>query len=173
MAEFSRKIINLGPKNIINRITSKREQYDTNLEELIDPEQDYNRFQTHGLQLLKPELLYDKGYFENTTQFYRNSYETTIQCIKDQVKVLNIISKEGEHNLKQRNFKFIHLGIIVVGVKGLMRKDLGCKVLITLFDERIKDITKSMIASTEIDMNNNRRIIYFSPDFLLTIKDFS
>ena len=78
MAEFSRKIINLGPKNIINRITSKREQYDTNLEELIDPEQDYNRSISNSWDTLKPELLYNKVYFENTTQFYRNNYETTI-----------------------------------------------------------------------------------------------
>lgn len=30
-----------------------------------------------------------------------------------------------------------------------------------------------MIASTEVDMNNNNGIIYCNPDFLLTVKDFS
>lgn len=53
-----------------------------------------------------------------------------------------------------------------------MRKKLGTKALITLYDSRWTNIARGMIASIEVDMSNNSGIFYCSTDFLTTIKDF-
>lgn len=54
----------------------------------------------------------------------------------------------------------------------MTRKNLGCKTLVTLYDTRWNDIGRAMIASIEVDMNNNSGILYCSPDFMMSIKDF-
>ena len=41
-----------------------------------------------------------------------------------------------------------------------------------LFFSSVSNIAKGMIANTEIDLNNNKGIIYSTLDFLLTIKEF-
>lgn len=66
----------------------------------------------------------------------------------------------------------MHMGLIVLGIKGVTRKNLGAKVLIVLYDDRWSDLKKSIIGLTEVDMTNNGGIFYISPDFLINIKEF-
>ncbi|KAG5608537.1 hypothetical protein H5410_019818 [Solanum commersonii] len=64
------------------------------------------------------------------------------------------------------------MGLIVVGLKGLTRKNLGTKVLIVIYDDRWSDLRKSIIGLTEVDMTNNGGIFYISPDFMINLREF-
>ena len=67
----------------------------------------------------------------------------------------------------------MHLGLIVVRIKGLTRPGLGTKVLITLLDKRWTDVKKALIATIEVDMTTNRGLFYCSPDYQITISDLN
>ena len=49
------------------------------------------------------------------------------------------------------------------------RKELGTKVLITIYDDKWGDMKKATIAIIEDNMTNNLGLFYYSPNFLMTI----
>ena len=68
--------------------------------------------------------------------------------------------------------KLVHLGLTVIGVKGLVRKNLGTKVLISLLDNKWRASAKNaLIAVIEVDMSENKGIFYCSPNFSVSVKD--
>lgn len=56
-----------------------------------------------------------------------------------------------------------HLGLFVIGVKALVRKDTGTKALMVLFDDIWSNIKKAIISSTEVELNRNIRLFYIAP----------
>ena len=65
------------------------------------------------------------GCFENKSGLYRISRE---------------VSKQIENRLKYTGYKYIHQGMYIIGIKGITRKKLGTKVLITLLDKRWESV---------------------------------
>ena len=66
----------------------------------------------------------------------------------------------------------MHFGLIVIGVKGLVRKNLGTKVLISFLDNGWRTNAKNaLIAAIKVDRSENKGIFYCSPDFSVSIKD--
>jgi len=61
------------------------------------------------------------------------------------------------------------MGLIVIGLKGLTRKNLGTKVLVVVYDDRWSDQKKFILGLTEVDMTNNGGIFYISPDFMINV----
>jgi len=55
----------------------------------------------------------------------------------------------------------------IIGIKGMTRKKLGTKVLITLLDKRWESINKAAL-----DMNENMLITYIAPDLMMPVKEF-
>ena len=47
---------------------------------------------------------------------------------------IRLISKESSRKIRQNGKKLLHLGLIVIGIKGLVRKGLGTKVLLAFLD---------------------------------------
>lgn len=89
-------------------------------------------------------------------------------------EVISLMSRQSASDLQsRRNHRYIHLGLIVLGVRGLSRKGLGGKVLLVLVDTRIKESTKdAIIGMIEVDMNNNFGLAYIAPNYFMTLKDF-
>ena len=48
---------------------------------------------------------------------------------------------------------------------------MGTKKLIHIYDDSWTEMGKTMIASMEIDMNNNIGIVYCMRDFMMSLKD--
>ena len=71
----------------------------------------------------------------------------------------------------KKSYHFCHLGLITIAIKGLRRKGLGTKTLVHIYDDSWTDMGKEIIASSEIDMNDNIGIIYCMPDFMMSLKD--
>jgi hypothetical protein len=60
----------------------------------------------------------------------------------------------------------------IIGIKGMTRKKLGTKVLVTLLDKRWDTINKAALGFLEGDMNENILITYIAPDLMMLIQEF-
>jgi hypothetical protein len=92
------------------------------------------------------------GIFESRNELYRISREVELSVLNDPVD-LRIVSKEFKNSLRYAGYKYIHQGMYIVGIKGMTRKKLGTKVLVTLLDKRWDTINKSALGFLEGDMN--------------------
>ena len=67
----------------------------------------------------------------------------------------------------------VYLGKIVIGIKGLARKQLGTKTLIVILDNKWKrDVIKAVIAQIEVDKNKNKGIFLLCTKFSIKYKRF-
>ena len=67
------------------------------------------------------------------TQLLRINREEEILVTTEPIN-LALISKKITRKIKQSGKKLLHLILIVIAIKGLVRKHLGTKVLISLSD---------------------------------------
>ena len=109
------------------------------------------------------------GMFESKSGLYRISREVELSVLTHPVD-LRIVSKNIENDLKYCGYKYIHQGMYIIGIKGMTRKKLGSKVLITLLDRRWESVDKAALGFVEGDMNENRLITYIAPDLMMPIK---
>ena len=123
------------PLTIKHRLSCSTADDINNLEEVIDLERDLERYQKDTLRKIKPQQVYHMGMFESRSNLYRISREVELSVLTHPVD-LRIVSKNIEGELKYCGYKYIHQGMYIIGVKGMTRKKLGTKVLITLLDKR-------------------------------------
>jgi hypothetical protein len=57
----------------------------------------------------------------------------------------------------------------IIGIKGMTRKKLGTKVLVTLLDKRWDTINKASLGFLEGDMNENILITYIALDLIMSV----
>jgi len=141
------------------------------LEEVINLERDLERYQKDTLRKIRPQQIYQMGWFENKNGLYRISREVELSVLTEPV-LLRIVSKQFENALKYSGYKYIHQGMYIIGIKGMTRKKLGTKVLITLLDKRWDSINKAALGFLEGDMNENMLITYIAPDLIMPVKEF-
>ena len=159
------------PLSMRHRLSCSKADDIDNLEEVIDLERDLERYQKDTLRKIKPQHVYHMGIFESRSSLYRISREVELSVLTHPVD-LRIVSKNIEGELKYCGYKYIHQGMYIIGVKGMTRKKLGAKVLITLLDKRWGSIDKASLGFMEGDMNENRLITYIAPDLMMPVKEF-
>ena len=69
------------------------------LEEVIDLERDLERYQKDTLRKIRPQQIYQMGWFENKNRLYRISREVELSVVTEPV-LLRIVSKQFENALK-------------------------------------------------------------------------
>ena len=158
------------PLAIKHRLSCTADDIDS-IEEVIDIQRDLERYQKDTLRKIKPQQVYHMGMFESKSGLYRISREVELSVLTQPVD-LRVVSKNIENELKYCGYKYIHQGMYIIGVKGMTRKKLGAKVLITLLDRRWETIHKAALGFLEGDMNENRLITYIAPDLMMPVKEF-
>jgi len=158
------------PLAIKHRLSCTADDIDS-IEEVIDIQRDLERYQKDTLRKIKPQQVYHMGMFESKSGLYRISREVELSVLTQPVD-LRVVSKNIENELKYCGYKYIHQGMYIIGVKGMTRKKLGAKVLITLLDRRWETIDKAALGFLEGDMNENRLITYIAPDLMMPVKEF-
>jgi hypothetical protein len=106
------------------------------------------------------------GKFESRSGLFRISREVELSVLNELVD-LKIVSKQFENSLRYVGYKYIHQGMYIIGIKGMTRKKLGTKVLVTLLDKRWDTINKAALGFLEGDMNKNNLITYIAPDLMM------
>lgn len=83
------------------------------------------------------------GTFAIKTGFYKHNRKVTISsCGNDTVNV-NLISSDAGKELKREEYNLMHLGMITIGVKSMVRKHIGAKVMICIYDDRWQDPSRA------------------------------
>jgi hypothetical protein len=129
----------IKPLTLMDRLKGKSEDID-NLQEVIDLDRDMERYQKDTLRKLKPQQVYQmsifksRSIFESRSGLYRISREVELSVLNEPVN-LKIISKKFENSWRYAGYKYIHQRMYIIGIKGMRRKKLGTKVLVTLLDK--------------------------------------
>lgn len=142
------------PLAMKHRLSCKADDIDS-IEEVIYIQRDLER--------------YHMGMFESKSGLYRISREVELSVLMQPVD-LRVVSKNIENELKYCGYKYIHQGMYIIGVKGMKRKKLGVKVLITLLDKRWETVDKETLGFLEGDMNENSIITYIAPYLIMLLK---
>jgi hypothetical protein len=120
----------IKPLTLIDRLKGKSEDID-NLEEVIDLDKDMERYKKDTLRELKLQQVCQMSIFESRSGLYRISREVELSVLNDPVDLI-IVSQQFENSLRYVGYKYIHQGMYIIGIKGMTRKKLGTKVLVTL-----------------------------------------
>ena len=67
----------------------------------------------------------------------------------------------------------MHLGVILIGIIGLHRKEIGALVNINLLDTINNSIGQALLASAKVNMNLNYTVIGCIPQFCIHIREFT
>ena len=135
----------------IQRFTFKTKKHTNRSEMLLTPEQQADKVRNHNIQLVLGEQLYRHGMFDFQNKIYEHYDEVEICCPYDDTQVvLDLITKESHTKLLQSGFTVIHLGLFLIGIIGMHRKELGTKVMASLVDTRhMKFMSKAVIGIKE------------------------
>ena len=66
----------------------------------------------------------------------------------------------------------MHLGIILIGIIWLHRKEIGALININLLDTRNNTVERALLASAKVNMNQNYAIIGCILQFCIDLKEF-
>ncbi|PON45172.1 hypothetical protein PanWU01x14_261170 [Parasponia andersonii] len=110
--------------NIMNRPSSSANSY--RLEEVVDVDRDMQIFSDRQLNTLSPRTLYNQGRLSLGTLF-RHHREEAISLRTGRELRLNLITTEAAEALRRQGRQYVHLGLIVLGIRGLTRQRIGCK----------------------------------------------
>ena len=87
---------------------------------------------------------------------------------------LDLVSPETKHKLlKNKTDKYMHLGIILIGIIGLHLKEIGTLININLLVTRNNTVGRALLVSTEVNMNQNYAITGCIPQFSIDLKEFT
>ncbi|KAK3009874.1 hypothetical protein RJ639_011218 [Escallonia herrerae] len=141
------------------------------LVEVIDIDQDLENFKQKSLKKFNPQVLYKNSGWTQNSMLIQKISERSIQCGDKDHVILDLMNKDSINQIRKKNYDYTHLGLIIIGIKGMTRSDLGTHVLITPFDSRLTDQKKSILALMDADMNKNVGLFYFAPNFFMPTKD--
>lgn len=157
----------------LRRGSSSNNTASQELEDIIDVENNLELFSNRQLNNLNPTILYRTNRLFSSNSIYRHQRTEALHLPSGREERLTLISPTSVNQLLQRQHNYIHLGMIVIGIRGLTRKQNGGKVFLILYDDRFPNPKQAIIGLIECDMNNNMGIVYISPNFSMLIKDFS
>lgn len=103
---------------------------------------------------------------------YQHYFDQRIRVVEENDKMnLNFCNLQSYEVLQREGLDHIHLGLLMVRVYALHRRDAGTLALVVLRDTRWTD-DNSIIGTTEIDLSTRTQLVYFVPDMMLSIHDF-
>ena len=161
--------------NFLNKILNRRpgssNQQIVQLEEEIDLDRNINLYNQHQLDILNPKTLYQTGMLNVNTVLIRSSREESLRVL-DKTVTIDLFSPETIQKIKQSGKHFAHIGLVIIGIKALGRKDLGTKLLALLLDKSWKsNLKKAIFSGMEVDLSKNTALFYCTPGILKDIKD--
>ena len=161
----------MGRSSLLGKLLARKKKLETTLEEVIDVERDLEIYTNHQISLLNPQVLYKTPIISFNTQLLRINREEELLVTTDPVNI-RLISKKSIRKIRQSGKRLLHLGLTVIEIKGLVRRNLGTQVLIAFLDNGWRtNAMNALIATIKVDMNDNRGIFYCSPDFSVSTRD--
>ncbi|ACV74337.1 putative polyprotein [Pelargonium vein banding virus] len=141
------------------------------LESELDPEAEIQLSQRRRANMVPAEVLYEEGWSSTRLhRVYQHYSEERILSTGEQVE-LPFVTRRSYERLQRTGYQQIHLGLVLIRVHTLHRRDAGVKALVVFRDTRWRD-DRSIIGSMEIDLSIGTQLAYIAPDMMMSIHDF-
>ncbi|KAG6484144.1 hypothetical protein ZIOFF_060939 [Zingiber officinale] len=140
------------------------------LESQLNPEAELELSQRQRASLVPAETLYSVNWSEPRHRVYQHYSETRILVTGGQQN-LPLINQESYSILRAEGMQLIHLGLVMIRIHALHRRNAGVNALVVLRDTRWRD-DRSIIGTMEVDLSGGTQLVYIAPNMLLSIDDF-
>ncbi|KAG6477908.1 hypothetical protein ZIOFF_061340 [Zingiber officinale] len=140
------------------------------LECQLNPEAELELSQRQRASLVPAETLYSTNWSEPRHRVYHHYSETRILVTGGQQN-LPLINQESYSILRQEGMQLIHLGLVMIRVHALHRRNAGVNALVVLRDTRWRD-DRSIIGTMEVDLFGGTQLVYIAPNILISVEDF-
>ncbi|XP_074570356.1 uncharacterized protein LOC141826935 [Curcuma longa] len=140
------------------------------LESQLNPDAELELSQRRRASLVPAETLYSINWTEPRHRVYQH-YSEVRMLVTDSQQNLPLINQESYNRLRREGMQIIHLGLVMIRVHALHRRNAGTNALIVLRDTRWRD-DRSIIGTMEIDLSGGTQLVYIAPNILISIEDF-
>ncbi|KAH9714172.1 hypothetical protein KPL71_020570 [Citrus sinensis] len=100
-----------------------------------------------------PKISKEKIYKTKKLDFLKNDYVIKTEerdiTLSEPFETIHLFSEKSLKNLKEKNFNYIHIGLIQVGIKPLTKEGLDTSILVVLRDGRFISFDDSLLSSIE------------------------
>ena len=155
MANWLRKAISLGsPNNIIQSSE-------------VHIEKNFSNWEIPKENLTK---IYHIGITDFKTAFSIKTHEET-RSIQKESETMHLLSESSIKAYLKHRFRFIHFGLVQIGIKPLVHKGVDCPIFLALRDDRLNNYKDSVLAMIQTNICNGP--IYFNcfPNFTVDLQD--
>ncbi|KAJ3706170.1 hypothetical protein LUZ61_009875 [Rhynchospora tenuis] len=153
------------------RLPGRSRSYNRTLESQMSPDAELNISQYRRAQQVQAETLYRTGWSENQHRVYQHYSDERVLVTEGQQIELPFITEGSFQTLLQEGLQHLHIGMIMVRLYTLHRRNAGVNALVLLRDTRWGD-SRAVISSMEIDLSSGTQLAYTAPDITLSIHDF-
>lgn len=104
----------------MQRLLRKGPDNEIRLETIIDVDKQIEGFRNNKLELINPNLLYGKNTIFSKSLLYQHYREESICVVNESdSEFLDLLNEQSYKKLAKEKLCRIHLGLIVIGIKGL------------------------------------------------------
>ncbi|KAJ3688186.1 hypothetical protein LUZ61_017350 [Rhynchospora tenuis] len=153
------------------RLPGRSGRYQRSLESQMNPDAELSISQYRRAQQVPAETLYQAGWSESRHRVYQHYSDERVLVTDGQQVELPFISDESFNRLSQEGLQHLHIGLIMVRLYTLHRRNAGVNALVLLRDTRWRD-DRAIISSMEIDLTSGTQLSYTAPDMTMSIRDF-
>jgi len=118
--------------------------------------------QTHIYQKSKYDIF--------KTDFTIKTEERDIQLAKP-FETIQLLSKKSLQKHLARNYKYIHIGLVQVGIKPFIKEGLNTSILAVLQDARFQNFQDSLLSSIESSLCSGPLSFDCYPNLTISLKD--
>ena len=147
-----------GNKNLVNSDEITIEDFD----KCID---DFKLTEVHQNQVYKTSTL---KFFKSDYVIKTEERDIQLDKAKDEIKLLSSSSIEKH---KAKGFRYIHIGLVQVGVKPLNREGLNTSILAALRDKRFRNFKDSLLGTIESSLCKGPISFDCYPNFTVSLND--
>ncbi|KAH9735172.1 hypothetical protein KPL71_017654 [Citrus sinensis] len=110
-----------------------------------------------------PKISKEKIYRTKKLDFWKNDYVIKTEerdiTLSKPFETINLFSEKSLNKLREKNFNYIHIGLIQIGIKPLTKEGLDTSILAVLRDGRFISFDDSLLSSIESSLCKANTVI--------------
>ncbi|KAH9686636.1 hypothetical protein KPL70_014425 [Citrus sinensis] len=122
-----------------------------------------------------PKVSKEKIYKTKKLDFLKNDYVIKTEerdiTLSEPFETIHLFSEKSLKKLKEKNFNYVHIGLIQVGIKPLTKEGLDTSILVVLRDGRFISFDDSLLSSIESSLCKGPISFDCYPNITISLKD--
>lgn len=116
--------------------------------------------------------VYKQNLFRIFPSYAVNDYEETITLNANEQNVsINLFTRDFIKGFIKKQHKFLHLGLVQIAIKPLLRDGLGAPIVVALRDARLLNFKNSLLAFVESNLSQGPFYFDCFPSYSVSLDD--